>query len=507
MPSPSPAVSVERRAVALAWLALVAAVVSAAGLSLLGRAVDHVVPPIIVAVVGPVALVGVAIAAGALRAVAARLPADLDGWARRRRIAAALWLVLAVLGVGNLARVGVFISDPTATWASFFPPEPGLTRHECVAAYVRAGELAAGGQANLWRPADYHAFDDQPPPATRIRGLADRLDDPYEYPPPLAAGFRAAVAVTDDYQLVRAAWFGLNGLAFLIVALALAAWVGGRAGGAALLLLPALALSFPLLANLQWGQAHMLVVAASVAAMLLFARGRPVAGGVLLAGAVATKIFPGLLLVHLAVRRQWRALAATAAAGAALVAIAVAILGPATFASFVTDHLPAMASGDAFPNAQWNLDNASPYGLVFKLDRLGVAGMDQAMASRVAWIYGLAAVGLVALAARHRRDRAGEAILWLGVLAVATLRSPFAPTYSAITALWLLTLWIGDVPRRAWRTAAVVVAWICLQGPPDYFGEIGNVIASLVPQAAAIAIAVTAVLRRPGPAGTRPRPA
>jgi len=473
-----PRPSVERRAVATVWLALVAAVAAAATLGVVAHALDRAIPAAIVAVLAPIALVVVAIRAGAARAIAARLPLELDGWFHRRRVAAALWAVLAVAAVANTARLGIFMADRSQIWASAVPFVPDLAHHECLPAYVRAGELAARGQDNLWSRADYG-------------------DDAYEYPPPFAVAGRAAVAITDDYDAIRAAWYGIGGVAFLIVALALAAWVGGRAGGTGLLLVPALMLSTPVLVGLQFGQAHLLVVVAAVAALPLFARDRVVAGGALLGLAIATKIFPGLLLVHLAVRRQWRAIAATLASVAVLFALAAVVLGPGTIRAFATEHLPAIASGDAFPNAETNYDNHSPYGLVFKLGRLGVAGMDRALASRVAWAYGLALVALVVLAARERRDRAGETVLWLAVLCLATLRSPFAPTYSAVTTLWLLTF-------VRWRVALVVIAWLFIQGQPPLLGEKGDVLLSILTQSIVLAIPVVALLRRSGP---RPTPA
>jgi hypothetical protein len=488
--------TIERFAVAFVAVALIASVVAASSLGVLSHAADLAIPGAIVAVLGPLALLAVAMAAGAVHGLAARLPVELDGWFRGRRIAATLWAVLAVASVANTARFGAFMADRSATWGSIVPFMPDLARHECLPAYVRAAELAARGQDNLWDPADYERADDGTPPSTSIPGLGERLEDAYEYPPPFAVAARAAIEVTSDYQILRAGWFGINGVAFLAVAVMLAIWVGGRAGATALLLVPALAFSTPVLLCLQFGQAHLLVVVAAVAALPLFSRGRFAAGGILLGFAIATKIFPGLLLVHLAGRRQWRALAATLAATAAMVAIAALVLGPGTVAAFVTEHLPAVASGEAFPHARTNFDNASPYGLVFKLDKLGVAGMDHTLASRVLWAYGVVALGLVVLASRRRRDRAGEAVLWLGILALATLRSPFAPTYSAVTALWLLSLWIGDGRRRAWRTALVTIAWIFVQGTPPVLGETGNVALSLIPQTIAITIAITSISRR-----------
>jgi hypothetical protein len=98
-------------------------------------------------------------------------------------------------------------------------------------------------------------------------------------------------------------------------------------------------------------------------------------------------------------------------------------------------------------------------------------------------------------------DPAGEARLWLGIVCLATLRSPFAPMYTAVGTLWLLCVAAGQGPPRPWRSAAIAACWIGLQGFPPVFSDVHNVIASLPSQLATIAIAVIAVW--PGRASRR----
>lgn len=429
------------------------------------------------------------------RRLAARLPAALDGWFAPRRIAVILWFAASALAIANTARVGLFVADPAQRWASAFPPIPSLAQHQCLAAYVRAGELAAGGQPDLWIPTDYGKprSDGSPShPATALRGLASYLGDPYEYPPTFVLAPRAAVAITDDYQIIRAAWFGISALGFWIAFVALAIWIAGRPGACALLLAPAIAISTPVLLGLQFGQAHLLVIAAAVAAMMLFARGRWLGGGLLLGFATATKIFPGLLLVHLAVRRRWRDLAVTLAVIAALIGLAALVLGPATLAAFVSDQLPRMASGEAFSFTEENPDNHSLYGLAFKLATLGVRGADRQLAQLLAWGWTAIAVVLTIAGSRGRRAPARDAMLWLGIVCLATLRSPFAPTYTAIGTLWLFAVASGVLPPRRRWTALIAIAWILLQGSPPIHSDAWNVVMSLPGQAISIAAAVLA---------------
>ena len=492
--SPLPS-SRERMAVAMTCLAIAGSCAGVALATVVARAVG--VATLVPAVAGTVIGIVASCALGR-RWLAARLPAELDGWFGRR-IAVFLWCAAALLAIANTARIGLFVADPAQHWASAFPPMASLARHQCVAAYARAGELAAAGQANLWNPTDYgKPFPDgsESHPVSELPGLTPYLGDPFEYPPTFAVIPRAAVAVTGDYQILRAAWFGISAVGFWIAFVALAIWIAGRPGATALLLAPAIALSMPVVLGLQFGQAHLLVIAAAIAAMMLFARGRRLGGALLLGFATVSKIFPGLLLVHLAVRRRWRDLAAAIAAIAALIGLAALVLGPATLAAFVSEHLPRMASGEAFSFTEDNPDNHSLYGLAFKLAKLGVSGADRHLASLLAWGWSAVALILTVLGSRGRPRPQRDAVLWLGIICLATLRSPFAPTYTAIGTLWLLGVAACLLAPRRWLTALLAICWILLQGSPPIHSDAWNALQSLPAQAASIAIAVLAVWPR-----------
>ncbi len=94
-------------------------------------------------------------------------------------------------------------------------------------------------------------------------------------------------------------------------------------------------------------------------------------------------------------------------------------------------------------------------------------------------------------------------MIWLAVICLATLRSPFAPMYSAVGTLWLLAVWLGAARPRWWATAAAAAAWVLLQGFAPIFSDRVNVLASLPSQLATLAIAVGA--RGPAPSGGAPR--
>lgn len=447
-------------AVALALMGSCAGLaIAAVGARAAGAA--PLVPAALGALVGAAAAVGL----GATR-LAAKLPAA--GFARRWQWVA--WLIVAVLAVANTVRVGLFVAEPSQTWASAFPPLPDTARHVCLTAYVHAGELAARGQANLWNPADYDG-------------------DGYEYPPPFAMLPRAAVALSGDLHVLRPAWFAISALGFWIAFLALTIWLRSRT---ALRCLPVVALSIPTVFDLQYGQAHLLVVAAAIAGMLQLARGRRTTGALLLGAAIATKLFPALLVVHLVVRRRWADAIAVGAATLALFGLAVVVLGADTTAAFVHVQLPRLASGEAFPFVANQTDNDSLYGLAYKLIKLGVVDSGQPLAGILAWLWTLFAVALTVAGSRGPASRTRDGALWLGVLCLATLRAPYVPAYARIGTLWLLS----TVPPR--RMGWFVLAWLVLQGAPPVLGPAANVILSLPSQIASIALAVAAVWPRRG---------
>lgn len=448
---------------------------------------------------------GVTAALAAFRSVRRELSPSLDGGARRRPVAAGLWAIAALLSLVQIARVGAFAANPANTWGSAFP-DPGVTTHACMSAYVHAADLSRRGEPNLYEGRHYPAFDpppppgEKPPPATSpVENLGPWLQDPYEYPPPFLLLPRLGLALTDDYLVLRAAWFGLRGVAILLGVLALARWIGGAAGARAALLAPVLFASLPVLIDLQWGQAHGLVLVASVAAMIGFARGRLVVPALLLGAATACKIFPGILIVLLLLRGKRREAAATAAAGVAIALVALLILGVAPFRAFFGYHAARIASGEAFSfilrEVFYLSRNFSVPGVIYKLRALGLPGTGDATFAAVGWLYTLLVLGIAVHVAWRSRDRLGEATTWLGLLVLASLRSPVAPSiYVVAPVLWTLTLLPTRRPRAV---VALVVVWLVVSGGPRLPTPNPELLVYLFAQAVTIAVAALAVLRPP----------
>ena len=103
-----------------------------------------------------------------------------------------------------------------------------------------------------------------------------------------------------------------------------------------------------MIGTLQVGNLQAIVFSLAMIAMVLLAQRRYAAGAALLAFVTVSKLFPGLLLVYLLVRREWRALAWTSGMIAALVVISLLDTGWPPYNAFL-DHLPRLLGGEAFP--------------------------------------------------------------------------------------------------------------------------------------------------------------
>jgi hypothetical protein len=252
--------------------------------------------------------------------------------------------------------------------------------------------------------------------------------------------------------------------------------------------------------NLQWGQAHLLVLTLSMGALVAFRRAHLPLGGLLLGAATLIKLFPALLIVYLLLRRRWHEVAWSVAACAGLTLLALAVVGAAPFAAFFHYQLPRIANGEAFAffRHEWFYvsRNLGVSGLVFKLGFLGVPNMSGALSSAVGWAYTALLLALVALAARAG-DLAplDEAQLWLGLLCLGSLRSPLAPgIYVAVGAQWLVTLLLARARQRR-EVAFLVFAFLLMPGLPRLPAKL-DVAVALLGQAILLAIALRAVVFR-----------
>ncbi|MBF5044952.1 DUF2029 domain-containing protein [Aggregicoccus sp. 17bor-14] len=464
-----------------------------------------------------VGLLAVAVAAGlgapwALVAVAAGLCAALGFWATWRHPAVALdaaassrglaWLsgpgTLAALVL--LTRLLVFMADPAQVGASLVPSSDWEVRHSCLTAYSVAAQ-AVERTPRIYDDALYDAPGSSATGVRTPRMLGPFRVDVFEYPPPFLLLPRAVGVLAPDFLRQRLLWFALEAGLMLGALLAVARALGPTVGTRALLMSPLVWVAYPTLSVLQKGNVQGAVIAASMLAMLLFERRRWAAGGAVLAFVTLSKLFPGMLLVYLLARRQWRALAWTAVMGAVWLGLSLLDLGGAPYAAFL-ERLPQILGGEAFPafrNPAAMAINFSVPGLAFKLKLFGVPGMGFAAAKALGWVYTLVVIAAAWAAGRRTSTPAERPLAWLTLLLLATLRSPFLPqAYAAFTPLWLLTLLAATAAPHARTLAALGLTWLGLNvfWPLDWtLAPRTLALLSGVPQLLTFALAALALAR------------
>ena len=401
------------------------------------------------------ALLAVLLAAGGGLWLARRLPATLDGLRKRRPWLSAAWLLLGLLAVGQTARQAAFMLDPSQAQHSLLPGDEWTTEHCCLTAYAESARLAQGGEPNVYRPELY-----------RDRRLTSFTVDLYHYPPPFLLFPLAAQAATGGGFLnVRALWFGVSALALLLALGALAYRLEPAARLRAIAVAPVIWCSLPVQLGLQMSNFQVLVVAMSVLAFAALPH-RAALGGALLAVSAVSKIFPGILGLYLLARRRWREVAWTAGFAILFCALALAVLGPAPFEAFVTYELPRLSSGEAFARPFSRpfavARNMAPFGIPLKLGWLGVPGMSLETGRLVSMGYGLAVLALALWSARRPpRSTEGAVGVWLALLSLGTLASPFAPANYVLVSL----VWLVCVDRRIGRPWVVAAVWMLTSLP------------------------------------------
>lgn len=447
----------------------------------------------------PSAIVAALLCAALCPWIAKKLPAQLDGAPRAHPVLSLFWLLLALATLARTAGVALFMADPTLTDASAFWFDEFYTYHSCFSGYWHAAQLAQDNAANLYNPENYYGF------AGKFK-----LDE-FLYLPQFLILPMVAVAMGMDFEQTRAIWFSIESATLLASLLWLCAWVGGRAGRSAALLIPAIWIATPTLLTLQLGNFQLSAIALSAVAMALFWRNRPVAGGALL-GFTVFKLFPGILGIYLIATRRWRALGWTLGFSAIYSVVALLWLGMNPFHALFDFHLPRLVSGEAWafleiPQlAHVAAINDSVPGVVMKLKSIGVPGMTLAFEQYIVWAWTIAIVLLTLLSAVRapRMSHRALAMHWLALLALATFRSPFVPDHTGLFApLWLWSLVaVGAAANNNWRIFWFTTLWLLLAAVLPFGGtplDAGNarLIVSSLSQLAATGLCLWVVLRKP----------
>ena len=346
-------------------------------------------------------------------------------------------------------------------------------KHNCLTAYIAAAYLASTGTDNIYSPLHYHSASPSSTPIhTSLHGIF-RLDE-YLYPPQFLLAPYGLLVLFKDFFAVRAAWFVLV-LGFVITALAVVAWWCGAFHSQPRLLLFPLVLCAPTVhTTLQIGNVHILIVALSILAMVAFDEDHPLIGGALLGFATVAKIWPAILVVYFIVQRRWKAVAYCAIAMTVYTLGGILLFGLEPYRDFITYGLPRVSSGKAFfwmTNSQSIIENLSIFGIPHKLYALKLLpSQPELLSPSLGWGFTVI-LGVIVIATGLRRgketkgndkDRVIRVQVWLALLTLMQLRSPFLPChYGVISTLWLLLL-LTVSTKRWWTFGAIVAAWFAL---------------------------------------------
>jgi hypothetical protein len=434
-----------------------------------------------------------------LRWLFPRLPAALDGLAKRHRVLTGIYVLVALLTVVSTARVSIFMGDSTRVDLQALPGEKFLETHSCLTAYVHADALSRQRVANLYETSWWsgaHGMSD------RAAGVENPyqpfLLDYYAYPPPFLLVMSPLAPLAGDFAAQRALWFGLNGLLLAVGLWLMARWLDGPSSHRVLLLAPIFFGSLPVLATLQTGNFQVAVVMLAVLSMVAFHRDRHALGGALLAFAILSKISPGVLGIVLLAQRRFRSAAWTAGFAVLFLGLSVVTVGPQPLKAFLTYTLPRLGSGEAFSfmddDAFSIVTNMSPFGLPFKLQLLGVNVGDPWLVGRwLGRVYSALLVVVALLSARRLGDRRAQALTWMSLLVLAALQSPFGPAYTLIGLLWAITLLTVEV--QSLRGAlGLVLLWLGLVVVPPVSMSV-HVVQSLLQSSLAIGVSAFLILR------------
>ncbi len=390
---------------------------------------------------------------------------------RPERVVGVVGCLFAILAAVQVGRLTWFAFDPSRTEAAVYPFDEFYVQHSCVSAYFQAAKLGEARVPNL--------YDE-----TLYAGRLGRFNiDPYLYPPQFLLLPGAILRIAADFHRFRILWFVFELALFLNALLIIARWIGGRYGQTAFMFTGLLIAAVPTTMTLQIGNFQIVGFAVAMLAMVLIESDFVIFGAGLLAFVAASKLFPGILVVWLALQRRWRAVAWVFAWSIVLLFATVLWFGWAPFRAFFQYEMPQLS----FPlHGPINIIMtpfagkvaAMNYGVtsvVPKLRALGWTSLGFGAFQAVRVLYLLLLIALFVRLRRaffsplnDRRDDAAslrlhKAQTWLALLNLGSFFSPFAPdVYAVVGTLWLLIL-VAAETRFTWRNVTVLVlVWLAL---------------------------------------------
>ncbi|HEY2946336.1 MAG TPA: glycosyltransferase family 87 protein, partial [Vicinamibacteria bacterium] len=247
------------------------------------------------------------------------------------------------------------------------------------------------------------------------------------------ARFDARAALALDRSLDLALYLAC----VAVLAAALRPRLGARLAVAAVVLV--LGLMQPAFDSIAYGQIDVVLLLLLTLALFALRAGRPAVVGLTVALATLLKLYPLVLVLFLAARREWKAVAWTAAWLVALDALAVAVMGWHEHVVYATEILPLIGGGTGW------VENQTVNGFLCRLlaGAHRPAPVHDLRIDVLTWTgFALIAGASALLAARHAERGSSAAALSFGVfLVVMVLAVPAAWIhYETVTILTFLLL-------------------------------------------------------------------
>jgi len=224
----------------------------------------------------------------------------------------------------------------------------------------------------------------------------------------------------------------------------------------------------PFQEQMALGQWSILIAAGLIGCWALLRHGRDRLAGVLLGFACLIKLFPGLLIVYLLLRRRWQAAAVASATVAFGGLLSLAIVGPSDTLDFFLRVAPTNAAVlAAFP---LNTALAGPISRLL-VDGAWVRPLLVAPSLAI-WLTRLASLGLLIVLARQTwrapTMRRGDDVAFAAVCIAMLLISPLTWQHTFMLLLLPFGLLLRELlDRPSWRGAAVSLLALALVSPPN----------------------------------------
>jgi hypothetical protein len=158
---------------------------------------------------------------------------------------------------------------------------------------------------------------------------------------------------------------------------------------------------------------------------------------------LVAKIFPAILLLYLGLRRKWKEIGWILGFAVVLILLSFAVVGFQPFKSFIEYEIPRLLSGKAFSRPFSRsfavAANMAPFGLPVKISWLGIGGIPFGAGRIISALFFLGVIVLAVRAGSRKPNSITEEVsVWISLLCLGSLISPFAPLSYVLVSLIML---------------------------------------------------------------------